>query len=62
MIRNTYTFEQENIKEFRQRVTNVWITDLKKTDIETMDFWIKNREYIQRAREMKNELFSRIEN
>ena len=36
--------------------------DLDNIDIETMDFWIENRKYIQRDRVMKHILFSRIEN
>tara|TARA_B110000046_G_scaffold148200_1_gene156055 strand:- start:206 stop:1024 length:819 start_codon:yes stop_codon:yes gene_type:complete len=62
LIRNTDVFEQENIKEFKNRITNVWAMDLDNIDTETVEFWIQNREYIQRDRVMKHILFSRIQN
>ena len=62
LMRNTDALEAKNIDEFKQRITNVWAMDLDNIDIETMDFWIENRKYIQRDRVMKHILFSRIEN
>ena len=62
LMRNTDAFEAKNIDDFRQRVTNVWAMDLDNIDIETIDFWLENRKYVQRDRVMKHILFSRIEN
>ena len=62
LMRNTDAVEGKNIDDFKQRVTNVWVMDLDNIDIETMNFWIVNREYVQRDRVMKHILFSRIEN
>ena len=62
LMRNTYALEAKNIDDFKQRVTNVWAVDLDNIDIETIDFWIENRKYVQRDRVIKHILFSRIEN
>jgi hypothetical protein len=62
LMRNTDAVEQENVKEFKDRVTNIWARDLNNINTETSDFWLKNRRYIQSDRVAKHILYSRIQN
>ena len=62
LMRNTDAVEQENVKEFKDRVTNIWARDLNNINTETSDFWFKNRRYIQSDRVAKHILYSRIQN
>ena len=46
--------EEKYINQFMDRVENKWIEDLTSVDIESKEFWIKNRKYIQNDKFLKH--------
>jgi hypothetical protein len=46
--------EEKYINQFIDRVENKWIEDLTSVDIESKEFWIKNRKYIQNDKFLKH--------
>ena len=62
LIRNSEEEEKEIIKSFRYRLNTAWAQDLGSIDIDTIEFWLKNRAYIQRDKVMKHILLERIRN
>lgn len=57
---NTDDEEKKFIDEFI-KIVNSWSEELGDVNIEQDDFWIKNRKYIQKKRELKFNLFNRIQ-
>ncbi len=56
--------DQEEVKfaeEFNSIINTKWALELEEIDIESNDFWIKNRKYIQKDKQLKYNLFKRIE-
>jgi hypothetical protein len=48
------------VDQFEGRVANKWIYELDQIDLYEVDFWIKNRNYIQDDRFLKYNLFKRL--
>ena len=46
--------EEKYINQFIDRVEKKWIEDLPSVDIESKEFWIKNRKYIQNDKFLKH--------
>ena len=61
LITNTDKEEKGFIDDFSYRLGHQWVFDLKEIDVESTDFWVKNREYIQSDYFIKYNLFKRIE-
>ena len=62
LIINTDEEEKEFIDEYNDRLSTKWFSELKDyEDIDSDQFWIKNRKYIQNDRYIKHNLFKRIE-
>lgn len=61
LISSTSEEEQKFIDGFTNHLATKWIFDLKKMDLDSNEFWIENREYIQNDRLIKYNLFKRIE-
>ena len=62
LMRNSEEEEKEIIKSFRYRLSTDWAQNLGSIDIETVEFWLKNRDYIQSDKVMKHILLERIRN
>ena len=60
MILNTDREEKVYVDQFEGRVANKWIYELDQIDLYEVDFWIKNRNYIQNDRFLKYNLFKRL--
>ena len=58
---NTDKEEKSYAEEFSDRLAHQWVFDLDKIDVDDIDFWVKNRKYIQQDRFIKYNLFKRIE-
>ncbi|MDG1385660.1 MAG: hypothetical protein P8P33_01405 [Flavobacteriaceae bacterium] len=61
LIINTDKEEKVLIDDFSYRLGHQWVFDLDKIDVESNEFWIENREYIQEDHFVKYNLFKRIE-
>ena len=61
LIINTDKEEKVLIDDFSYRLGHQWVFDLDKIDVESNEFWIENREYIQEDYFVKYNLFKRIE-
>jgi len=61
LIINTDKEEKVLIDDFSYRLGHQWVYDLDKIDVESNEFWIENREYIQEDHFVKYNLFKRIE-
>ena len=46
--------EEKYINQFTDRIENKWIQDLPSVDIESKEFWIKNRKYVQNDKFLKH--------
>tara|TARA_B100000767_G_C19777545_1_gene543595 strand:+ start:8274 stop:9185 length:912 start_codon:yes stop_codon:yes gene_type:complete len=58
---NTDKEEKTYIEEFTHRLAHQWVFDLKKIDVEDINFWLENRRYIQQDRFVKYNLYKRLE-
>ena len=58
---NTDKEEKNYIDSYSNRLANQWVFDLEQIDVESNDFWIEHRQYIQQDRFIKYNLFKRIE-
>ncbi|MDG2371745.1 MAG: hypothetical protein P8L83_03940 [Flavobacteriaceae bacterium] len=58
---NTDKEEEVFTKKFNDRVDSKWVFDLEYIDFDSPQFWINNREYIQKDQYVKYNLFKRIE-
>ena len=58
---NTDKEEKSYAEEFSDRLAHQWVFDLDKIDVDDIDFWVKNRKYIQQDRFIKYNLYKRIE-
>ena len=58
---NTDKEEKNYIDSYSNRLANQWVFDLDQIDVESNEFWIKHRQYIQQDRFIKYNLFKRIE-
>ena len=61
LIINTDKEEKALIDDFSYRLGHQWVFDLEKIDVESNEFWIENRKYIQEDHFVKYNLFKRIE-
>ena len=61
LIINTDKEEKVLIDDFSYRLGHQWVFDLDKIDVESNEFWIENRKYIQEDHFVKYNLFKRIE-
>ena len=61
LIINTDKEEKVLIDDFSYRLGHQWVYDLDKIDVESNEFWIENRKYIQEDHFVKYNLFKRIE-
>ena len=52
--------EKVYVDQFESRIANKWIYDLDKIDLYDMNFFIKNRNYIQDDKYLKYNLFKRL--
>ncbi len=60
LILNTDREEKVYVEQFEARVANKWIYELEEVDLYEVEFWIKNRKYIQDDRFLKYNLFKRL--
>ena len=60
LILNTDREEKVYVDQFEARVANKWIYELEQVDLYEVDFWIKNRKYIQSDRFLRYNLFKRL--
>ena len=58
---NTDEEEVKFIEEFNRIINTKWASELEEIDLESNDFWIKNRKYIQNDKQLKYNLFKRID-
>lgn len=58
---NTDKEEKNYIDSYSNRLANQWVFDLEQIDVESNEFWIEHRQYIQQDRFIKYNLFKRIE-
>mgnify|MGYP007000181876 len=58
---NTNLRDVEFIKSFEELVYKKWVLDLSPFNIKDNEFWIKNRRYIQKDKQMKYLLTNRQE-
>ena len=61
LIMNTDKEEKGFIDDFSNRLGHQWVFDLKDIDVESNQFWIENRKYIQSDKFIKYNLFKRIQ-
>ena len=61
LIMNTDKEEKGFIDDFSDRLGYQWVFDLKSIDVESDQFWIENRKYIQSDKFIKYNLFKRIQ-
>ena len=60
LILNTDREEKVYVDQFEARVANKWIYELEQVDLYEVNFWTKNRKYIQDDRFLKYNLFKRL--
>ena len=53
--------EEKYINQFMDRLENKWVEDLPSVDIESKEFWIKNRKYFQSDKFLKHLLKKRYD-
>ena len=61
LIMNTDKEEKGFIDDFSDRLGHQWVFDLRDIDVESDQFWIENRKYIQSDKFIKYNLFKRIQ-
>ena len=49
------------MNQFKDRVANKWVSDLRWVDLDYNEFWIENRKYIQQDKFIKYNLYKRID-
>tara|TARA_B100000287_G_C20520558_1_gene736807 strand:+ start:131 stop:946 length:816 start_codon:yes stop_codon:yes gene_type:complete len=59
LFEDTGKNEEKIINQFINRIENKWIEDLPWVDIDSNEFWIENRKYIQKDKFIKNLLKKR---
>lgn len=60
LMLNTDREEKVYVDQFEGQVANKWIYELEKIDLYDVDFWIKNRKYLQKEKFLKYNLFKRL--
>ena len=60
LMLNTDREEKVYVDQFEGQVANKWIYELDKIDLYDVDFWIKNRKYLQKEKFLKYNLFKRL--
>ena len=60
LMLNSDREEKVYVDQFESRIANKWIYDLDKIDLYDMNFFIKNRNYIQDDKYLKYNLFKRL--
>ena len=60
LMLNSDREEKVYVDQFESRIANKWIYDLDKIDLYNMNFFIKNRKYIQDDKYLKYNLFKRL--
>ena len=53
--------EERYVNQFIDRVATKWVYDLPPFDLNEIEFWIKNRKYIQADKFLRYNLFKRVE-
>jgi len=61
LIENTGEKEERYVNQFKDRVANKWVSDLRWVDLDYNEFWIENRKYIQQDKFIKYNLYKRID-
>ena len=61
LIENTRENERRIISQYTKMVDEKWTNDLPWVDIDYNEFWIENRKYIQRDKEIKRILYERLD-
>ena len=49
------------MNQFKDRVANKWVSDLRWVNLDYNEFWIENRKYIQQDKFIKYNLYKRID-
>ena len=57
---NTGRIEEKFTDEYRN-ILKKWLDDLDYVDIDDIDFWVKNSRYIQKDKQLKNVLYTRLD-
>jgi hypothetical protein len=60
LMLNSDREEKVYVDQFESRIANKWIYELESIDLYDIDFWIKNREYLQKDKFLKYNLFKRL--
>ena len=61
LIENTGEKEERYVNQFKDRVANKWVSDLRWVNLDYNEFWIENRKYIQQDKFIKYNLYKRID-
>lgn len=61
LMENTTSIEARYVNQFIDRVGNKWVYDLDIVDLDDIEFWVKNRKYIQKDKLIKYNLYKRLE-
>ena len=61
LLENTGKIEERYANQFTDRLANKWVSDLPWVDIDDIDFWIENRDYIQKDNFIKYILYKRLD-
>jgi hypothetical protein len=61
LMENTGKIEERFVNQFTDRLANNWVRDLPWVDIDDIDFWIENRDYIQKDNFVKYILYKRLD-
>jgi len=57
---NTGRIEEKFTDEYRN-ILKKWLDDLDYVDIDDIDFWVKNSRYIQKDKQLKNVVYTRLD-
>jgi len=60
LVEKTDVGERQIINQFNKITTEKWTNDLSMVDLNDINFWIKNRKYIQNDSEVKSILLKRL--
>ena len=61
LLENTGKSEERYVNQFIDRVANKWVFELPWVDLDYNEFWIENREYIQKDKFIKYNLYKRVD-
>lgn len=61
LIENTGKNEERYVNQFIDQIANKWVYDLPWVDLDYNEFWIENREYIQKDKFIKYNLYKRLD-